>query len=242
MPDALQMLRDDHKKVKDIFKQFEDTDDAKQKQQLVKAALHELEVHTRLEEEIFYPAVREEADVEEEQMEEAEEEHHVADMLMAELKTYKSNPKMDAKFTVLAESVKHHIEEEESEMLPKAAELGMQRMNELGEEMREFKMELEQGMKGGRRSTSRNGSSGRSRSRSGAMSRSSAGRTTRKSTSGTSRKSATKSSGSRSRSSSSASKSTRSRPTSSRSSTSSRSRTASPRSRASSKSSSRSRR
>ena len=61
MPDALQMLRDDHKKVKDIFKQFEDTDDARQKQQLVKAALHELEIHAKLEEEIFYPAVREEA-------------------------------------------------------------------------------------------------------------------------------------------------------------------------------------
>jgi hypothetical protein len=240
MPDALQMLRDDHKKVKDIFKQFEDTDDAKQKQQLVKTALHELEVHTRLEEEIFYPAVREEADVEEEQMEEAEEEHHVADMLMDELKTYKSSPKMDAKFTVLAESVKHHIEEEESEMLPKAAELGMQRMNELGQEMQEFKMELEKGIKGGKRTTSRNGSSGRSRSRSGTMSRSSAGRTTRKSTSGTSRKSTAKTSGSRSRSSSS--KSTRSRPASSRSSTSSRTRSASPRSRASSKSSSRSRR
>ena len=86
MTDALQMLRDDHKKVKDIFKQYEEADDAKTKQELAKTALMELEVHAELEEEIFYPAVRKESDADESLMDEADEEHHVAKMLMAELR------------------------------------------------------------------------------------------------------------------------------------------------------------
>ncbi|HZP56036.1 MAG TPA: hemerythrin domain-containing protein, partial [Dehalococcoidia bacterium] len=124
MPDALQMLREDHNRVKDIFKQFQDTEDEATKKRLADQAMIELEVHTKLEEEIFYPAVRSEGDTTE-LMDEAAEEHHVADMLIEELRGMKAaDERFDAKFTVLAESVKHHIEEEESEMFPKAAELG----------------------------------------------------------------------------------------------------------------------
>lgn len=159
MPDALQLLREDHQKVKDLFKRFEDSDDKREKQTICDEAMMELVVHSTVEEEIFYPAVRaENRDGESRQMmDEADEEHHVVDLLIAELGAMTSSDShFDAKFTVLAENVKHHIQEEESEMLPKAAELGGARMAELGDEMYARKMELMREMQGGR---SRNGRS-----------------------------------------------------------------------------------
>jgi hemerythrin-like domain-containing protein len=144
MADALQLLREDHKRVKDLFNQFEGADDTRLKGEIVKRTLMELEIHAEIEEKIFYPAVRKEADADEDQMDEAEEEHHVVKLLIAELRRMKPGAqRFDAKFTVLAENVKHHIDEEESEMLPKAAELGMARMNELGAEMEQRKSKLQ---------------------------------------------------------------------------------------------------
>jgi hemerythrin-like domain-containing protein len=146
MVDALQLLRDDHRHVKDLFKQFEEADDRRAKGQVVAEALTALEIHAKLEEEIFYPAVRKEADADPAEMDEAEEEHHVVKLLIGELRRMKPGAaRYDAKFTVLAENVKHHIDEEESEMLPKAAELGMQRMNELGAAMEKRKLQLAKG-------------------------------------------------------------------------------------------------
>jgi hemerythrin-like domain-containing protein len=146
MVDALQLLRDDHRQVKDLFKQFEDADDSRTKGRLVAEALTALEIHAKLEEEIFYPAVRKEADPTAGEMDGAEEEHHVVKLLIGELRRMKPGAaRYDAKFTVLAENVKHHINEEESEMLPKAAELGMQRMNELGAAMEKRKLQLAKG-------------------------------------------------------------------------------------------------
>jgi hypothetical protein len=114
------MLREDHKKVKGLFEEFEQADDATTKQRIVETALMELEVHAKLEEELIYPAIRTEID-DDELMDEALEEHHVAHGLLGELKKMKpSDERYDAKFTVLTENVKHHIKEEESDMLPKA--------------------------------------------------------------------------------------------------------------------------
>lgn len=114
------MLRDDHQKVKALFEEFEEADDAKAKQRIVETALAELEVHAKLEEELIYPAIRAEID-EDDLMDEALEEHHVVHGLIGELKKMKpSDGRYDAKFTVLAENVRHHIKEEESEMFPKA--------------------------------------------------------------------------------------------------------------------------
>ena len=144
--DALQLLREDHHHVKDLFKQFEDAEDGRQKGRIVGEALTALEIHAEIEEEIFYPAVRKEADADTGEMDEAEEEHHVVKLLIGELRKMKPGaPRYDAKFTVLAENVKHHIDEEESEMLPKAAELGMQRLNELGAVMEKRKLQLMSG-------------------------------------------------------------------------------------------------
>src|SRR5581483_1729947 len=124
MPDALQILREDHRKVKEIFRQFEDAEDQQTKKSLVDQAIVDLTVHAELEEQIFYPAVRREGGTAE-MIDEAEEEHHVVDVLLDELRGMKPNEeRWAAKFSVLCETVRHHIDEEEANTLPKAAELG----------------------------------------------------------------------------------------------------------------------
>jgi hypothetical protein len=132
---AIDLLKADHDKVKELFEQFEDAENSRTKKQIVKKALEELNIHATLEEEIFYPAVRNEIDDEEGIMNEADEEHHVAKVLIAELEDMKgSEDHYDAKFTVLAENVRHHIKEEEGEMFPKAKETDVD-FDVLGEKM-----------------------------------------------------------------------------------------------------------
>lgn len=119
---VIDMLKEDHQKVKALFEEFENAKDSRSKQRIVETALMELDVHAKLEEGLIYPAIRPEID-DEDLMDEALEEHHVVHVLIAELKKMKpSDDRFDAKFTVLAENVKHHIKEEESEMFPKAEE------------------------------------------------------------------------------------------------------------------------
>lgn len=138
---ATEMLREDHRKVKEIFDEFERTEDSAAKKRLVERALIDLTVHAKLEEEVFYPTVRREIR-EEDLMDEAAEEHHVAKMLIGELASMKpSDSRYDAKFMVLAENVRHHIEEEEGEMLPKIEESGFD-LETLGQEMTERKLRL----------------------------------------------------------------------------------------------------
>src|SRR5438105_10679817 len=103
MPDALQLLREDHQEVQDLFKQFEQTEDRQQKQMIADKALTMLEIHAEMEEELFYPALRRQEDAEEEKLDEAAEEHHVAEMLISELRRMRSrDQRFDAKFKVLA--------------------------------------------------------------------------------------------------------------------------------------------
>lgn len=116
---VLGMLKEDHEKVKGLFEEFEQAE-GREKAEIAKTAIHELEVHAELEEKLIYPAIREEID-EDEMMNEAIEEHHVVKLLIAELKKLKaSDERFEAKFSVLSEMVKHHAEEEEDEMFPKA--------------------------------------------------------------------------------------------------------------------------
>jgi hypothetical protein len=149
MPNATDLLREDHRKVKDLFHQFEEADNAAERRRIADVVMRELEIHSIIEEEIFYPAVRRQddtGDLMEDTMNEADEEHHVADLLMAELKKMRSaDARFAAKFTVLAENVKHHIQEEESEIFTKAAEAGMERLQELGLQMEQRKLELMKG-------------------------------------------------------------------------------------------------
>ncbi len=138
---AIAILKKDHDTVKSLFDEFEEADTKPAaKQKIINQAVSALKIHAVLEEEIFYPTVR--AHVGNEVMNEADEEHHVAKVLIAELdRSGKDHDHRNAKFTVLAESVRHHIREEESEMLPKAKELDLD-FEALGQRMLARKKEL----------------------------------------------------------------------------------------------------
>ena len=137
---AIAILKTDHDTVKQLFDEFEKAEGSAAKEKIVAKAVMELKIHAAIEEEIFYPKVR--AHVGGDIMNEADEEHHVAKVLIAELDSKSGDQgHREAKFTVLSESVRHHIKEEESEMLPKAKELDIDFLA-LGELMLERKAEL----------------------------------------------------------------------------------------------------
>jgi hemerythrin superfamily protein len=121
--DAIAMLIADHKKVKQLFSDFdklkEDGSD-EDKSALVKRICDELKVHTELEEEIFYPAVRKAID-DSDLMDEALVEHAGAKELVAQLEGASPDDDLySAKVTVLGEQIAHHVKEEEGDMFPKA--------------------------------------------------------------------------------------------------------------------------
>ncbi|HKX38506.1 MAG TPA: hemerythrin domain-containing protein [Burkholderiales bacterium] len=119
---AIQLLKEDHEYVKKAFRAFEkmDHEDHDAMKALVSQVCEALKVHTRVEEELFYPAARK-AIQDEDLMNEAEVEHDSAKALIRRLERMKpDDPKYVATFTVLGEYVKHHVKEEESEMFPKA--------------------------------------------------------------------------------------------------------------------------
>jgi hemerythrin-like domain-containing protein len=138
---AVAILKKDHEKVKELFDQFEKEKSGPAKKKIIEQALNELKVHAVLEEEIFYPTVRKQ--VGEDLMNEADEEHHVAKLLIAELENLKNGDShRDAKFTVLAENVRHHIKEEENEVMPKAKDMRVD-FEKLGAEMLRRKAKLQ---------------------------------------------------------------------------------------------------
>jgi hemerythrin superfamily protein len=100
---AIAMLKEDHGRVKDLFDKFDETNGSATKAKIVSEALMELKVHATVEEELFYPALRQKMKDEDGIMEEADEEHHVAKVLIAELeKMIGDEDHWEAKFTVLA--------------------------------------------------------------------------------------------------------------------------------------------
>jgi len=140
---AIEMLKEDHAKVKKAFKEFETVDrsDTETCRQLVQTVCEDLKVHTTLEEEIFYPAVRE-AIEDEDIMNEASVEHETAKMLIEQLENMEpDDPNYYATFTVLGEYVMHHVKEEEGEMFPEAKKAGVD-MEALGQRMQERRSEL----------------------------------------------------------------------------------------------------
>lgn len=141
-----ELLRQDHRKVKELFRQYSELGENahKSKQRLAEQIFQELEVHSRLEEDVFYPAARE-ADEEEvgEVVAEGYEEHHVADVLIAEIRQLDpSDERFDAKMQVLCENIEHHIQEEEEELLPQAERALRDQMDEITERMVTLKREL----------------------------------------------------------------------------------------------------
>ena len=120
------MLIDDHRKVQKIFKEFENVEDPAKKQEMVMEACMELTAHAEIEEQHFYPFLRD-ADPEKfgDLLDEAEVEHASAKDLVTQLMSMSpEDPLYDAKFTVLGEYTQHHIEEEEDELFPEVAKEG----------------------------------------------------------------------------------------------------------------------
>lgn len=111
--DAFELLKADHRKVEGLFAQFMKTKAATRKKALAEQICLELTVHTKIEEDVFYPACREDG-VDENLMNEAYVEHDGAKVLVAEIEA--GNPEdqyYDAKVKVLSEMIKHHVKEEE---------------------------------------------------------------------------------------------------------------------------------
>src|SRR6195952_2108307 len=141
--DALVLLKDEHKEIKALFRQFEEAGEnaTKTKGELVAKMIELLTVHTYLENELIYPEVRKLLPDLEDDILESYEEHHVADVLCVELFGMTSDAeRFDAKTTVLIENVTHHIDEEEQDWFPKVREgLSRTQLSELGERMLEMK-------------------------------------------------------------------------------------------------------
>jgi hypothetical protein len=141
---AIAMLKEDHDNVKELFEKFEETNGAATKAKIVAEALLALKLHATIEEELFYPALRQTIDDEDGIMDEADEEHHVAKVLIAELEKMSGDEDhWEAKFNVLAESVRHHIKEEEGTMFKEAKKTDID-FDVLGARMAELKRKLEE--------------------------------------------------------------------------------------------------
>lgn len=149
--DAIELLKADHEKVRDLLTQLTETTSRAEKKrtELLEKIRLELEVHTTIEEEIFYPAFREAGKKDEEEMYfEAVEEHRAAGELVLPdvLKTEVTSDQFAGRAKVLKELVEHHASEEEEEMFPKARKLlGKEQLQQLGEQMQQRKQELLEG-------------------------------------------------------------------------------------------------
>ncbi|RYU10676.1 hemerythrin domain-containing protein [Nocardioides iriomotensis] len=135
--DAIVLLREDHKEIREVFKQFQKAEDGSStaRQRLVDRMIELLTVHTYIENEVMYPRVRELLPELEDDVLESYEEHHVADVLVLELASMKADDeRFNAKTTVLIENVTHHMKEEEDDWFPKVREgLGRKALQELGD-------------------------------------------------------------------------------------------------------------
>ena len=141
--DAIALLKQDHREVEQLFKRFEKVGEKahRTKGQLVASMIEALSRHAAIEELVFYPAVRREVPKQESSVLEALEEHHVMKWLLSELEALDpAAERFDAKATVLIESVRHHVKEEEGELFPKVrARIERRRLVELGAELRDAK-------------------------------------------------------------------------------------------------------
>jgi hemerythrin superfamily protein len=143
--DAIKLLKSDHDEVEELFAQYEKQKNKNggTKGDLIDKICTALTVHAQIEEEIFYPTVREALEDEgEELLDEAEVEHASLKSLVEQLETMSPEDDLfDAKVKVLSEYVKHHVKEEEGELFPKVKKSDLD-LNELGAELSERKNEL----------------------------------------------------------------------------------------------------
>ena len=139
--DAITLLKQDHKKVKRLFRDFKRASSAQEKKKIADQVIEELTVHTYLENEVMYPRIRAMVPDLEDDILESYEEHHVADVLCLELSEMDAeDERLEPKFSVLAESVTHHIGEEEENWFPTVRdELSRAQLAEIGAEMEKMR-------------------------------------------------------------------------------------------------------
>jgi len=142
---ALTLLKSDHDDMKTLLEKADDTTDRAVKTRA--ALLHEIAVkltaHEKIEEDIFYPALKSHPKAKDIVLE-GYQEHHVVDLIMDELKDLDEDDETwGAKFSVMKENIEHHIEEEEGEMFTKArSAFSAEELDELGERMEAMKAEI----------------------------------------------------------------------------------------------------
>ncbi|MCL6684551.1 hemerythrin domain-containing protein [Sphingomonas alba] len=141
--DAVALLKADHRKVEDLFEQFEKATGEGRKQKLALQICTELSIHAQIEEEIFYPAC--EGKVDEDLLKESYVEHDAAKVLIAEISAGEPSDEFyDSKVKVLKEEIEHHVQEEEKRLeglFAQAKKAGLD-MDSLGEQLTARKQEL----------------------------------------------------------------------------------------------------
>ena len=148
-PLAIELLMSDHRKVEELFDRFEQEKEADEgtRREIAQQICNELTIHAQVEEELFYPWLRENLDDEDmEMVEEAQVEHNSAKELIAQLESASEiDEQYNAKVKVLGEYIKHHVNEEENEIFPKVSD-EQEELDELGQEMSSRKGELKEEM------------------------------------------------------------------------------------------------
>lgn len=141
--DALELLKQDHHKVAELFSQFEKTEDDGRKEKLFEQISHELQIHTYIEEAVLYPAFQKREELKDMVLEAIEEHRQVKKLITDSERLSEGSEKLDAKVKVMKEDVEHHVEEEENEMFPKAQQLfSKEQLTELGRQLEEARKEF----------------------------------------------------------------------------------------------------
>ena len=144
---AIELLKDDHDKVERLFQKVKATEESEHKALFEKIKM-ELDVHTHIEEKVFYPRLKQEEELEDITLEGIEE-HHQAKMFLRELANLSDNSeKFEPKLKVLMEDITHHVQEEEGEMFPKVEKvISKSELEELGKQMEEEKKNFQKSQK-----------------------------------------------------------------------------------------------
>jgi iron-sulfur cluster repair protein YtfE (RIC family) len=134
---AIDLLKEDHQKVKELLESATETDDKSEQKRLFKEIKTELDTHARIEESIFYPAVQEHEELEDMVLESLEEHRQVKTMLRELSRVTAGSGKFKAKLKVLKDDVEHHaVEEEEGKLFPKVQKaFNSQELEDLGQEL-----------------------------------------------------------------------------------------------------------
>jgi hemerythrin-like domain-containing protein len=142
--DAMAMLQEDHQRVRDLFQEYDAARDPRAQRVIAEEACMEIELHAQMEEEIFYPAVEDAVEVDQQELvEDSLREHQAIQDVMRELRDMgPDDTQFDARFRELQVLVEYHVAKEEAEMFPLAKEALAEDLAEISAEMQELKQEL----------------------------------------------------------------------------------------------------